>query len=109
MLPTKDGTCGSGQKRLTQVFRYLEALNHHRNPAKRHLDDQLWKLWFHDLPDHPSIRLATFNDVPTPDDGAGNSRDTAERKATDDAILRVRRPKLTACPPPLGRYLLSVD
>ncbi len=109
MLPTKEENLRSGQGRLTQVFRYLEALNHHRNPAKRHLDDQLWKLWFHDLPDHPSIRLATFNEPPATDDGGGSSRDTTERKASDDAILRVRRPKLTACPPPADAILPWIE
>src|SRR5258706_9848859 len=42
--------------KLTRVFRYLEALNQHRNPAKRQIREQLWNLWLHDLPDHPSIK-----------------------------------------------------
>ena len=45
-----------GRDRLLRVFRYLEALNEHRNPVKRHLREQLWTLWLSDLPDHPSIR-----------------------------------------------------
>src|SRR5258708_937435 len=46
----------SGRDKLTRVFRYLEALNQHRNPAKRQIREQLWNLWLHDLPDHPSIK-----------------------------------------------------
>ena len=30
--------------KLTRVFRYLEALNQHRNPATRQIRDQLWSL-----------------------------------------------------------------
>ena len=41
--------------KLTRVFRYLEALNQHRNPAKRQIHDQPWSFWLRDLPDHPSI------------------------------------------------------
>ncbi len=41
-------------KRLTQVFRYLEALNQLRNPAKRQIDEQLWVLWFQISRIHPS-------------------------------------------------------
>lgn len=41
--------------RLSRVFRYLEALNQHRNPAKRQIREQLWTLWLKELPDHPSV------------------------------------------------------
>src|SRR5437879_12306205 len=44
------------REKLTRVFRYLEALNQHRNPAKRQVREQLWSFWLHDLPDHPSIK-----------------------------------------------------
>src|SRR5947207_13041104 len=44
------------REKLTRVFRYLEALNQHRNPAKRQIREQLWSLWLHDLPDHPAIK-----------------------------------------------------
>ncbi len=37
--------------KLTRVFRYLEALNQHRNPAKRQIHEQPWSLWLRDLPD----------------------------------------------------------
>lgn len=41
-----------GREKLTRVFRYLEALNQHRNPAKRQLREQPWALWMRELPDH---------------------------------------------------------
>src|SRR5579863_2581611 len=96
MSPIED-RLRTGRKLLTQVFRYLEALNHHRNPAKRHLDDQLWRLWFRDVPDHPSIRIASFSDSAGTDN---RGEDDGESKAADDFVIRVRRPKLTPCPSP---------
>ena len=42
--------------KLTRVFRYLEALNQHRNPAKRQIHEQPWSFWLRDLPEHPSIQ-----------------------------------------------------
>jgi len=45
-----------GRERIARVFRYLKALNEHRNPAKRDLSEQPWTLWFRHLPDHPLIQ-----------------------------------------------------
>src|ERR1700756_5355404 len=42
--------------KLTRVFRYLEALNQHRNPAKRQIHEQPWSFWLRELPEHTSIR-----------------------------------------------------
>jgi very-short-patch-repair endonuclease len=95
-----DDTLNTGRKRLTQVFRYLEALNHHRNPAKRHLDDQLWRLWFRDLPDHPSIRVASLSELGLASASGTGPKGDSEAKTEGDFVLRVRRPKLTPCPPP---------
>ncbi|PYT50855.1 MAG: hypothetical protein DMG44_05105 [Acidobacteria bacterium] len=88
------------REKLTRVFRYLEALNQHRNPAKRQIREQLWSLWLHDLPEHASIKR-----------GASKSS-TAKTKAADsqngDAsaggfVLKVQRPELTSPPePPYG-------
>ena len=97
-----------GRKRVTQIFRYLEALNQHRNPARRHLDDQLWHLWFRDLENHPSIRLASFADAPSSVDGTSGQCEDTPYEPDDDYVLKVRRPKLTPCPPPpelLGPWL----
>lgn len=66
-----------GRKRLTQVFRFLQALDQHRNPQKRQVDEQLWLLWLKDLPSHPSIQT--------------NS---------GEFVLRVKRPTTTPCKPP---------
>ena len=95
-----DVSLNIGRKRATQIFRYLEALNQQRNPAKRHLDHQLWHLWFRDLPEHPSIRRSEFASSTSSEEG--NSGQPAETSPVpdDEFVLKVRRPKLTPCPPP---------
>src|SRR5438093_13422930 len=51
------GESRSAREKIARVFRYLEALNQHRNPVQRNLEGQLWNLWIHDLPVHSSIQL----------------------------------------------------
>jgi very-short-patch-repair endonuclease len=83
--------------KLTRVFRYLEALNQHRNPAKRQIREQLWSFWLHNLPQHPAVKL-----------GASQFK-AAKSKTSDSApadmsaegfVLKVQRPTLTRCPEP---------
>src|SRR2546427_10277257 len=85
------------REKLTRVFRYLEALNQHRNPAKRQIREQLWSLWLHDLPDYPSIKRGTSKSA------------SAKNKSTDsqnydtgsgEFVLKVQRPSLTSPPEP---------
>src|SRR6266446_2670715 len=83
--------------KLTRVFRYLEALNQHRNPAKRQVREQLWSLWLRNLPDHPSIKRGAAK--------SGSSRAKAkENQSTADSserfVLKVQRPQLTRPPEP---------
>jgi very-short-patch-repair endonuclease len=79
-----------GRRRLTQVFKYLEALNQHRNPARRQIDEQPWVLRLLDLPNHPAIsRGAIPSDVSSSPLAAGNA-----------FLLRVRRPTTTLPPSP---------
>jgi hypothetical protein len=94
MSTTAEDSLRIGQKRLTQVFRYLEALNNHRSSAKRYIDEQIWKLWLRDLPDHPSIQRATPAEIR---ESGGISR---QERSAAEALLRVRRPKLSQCPRP---------
>ena len=99
-MPLSEDSLKKGRKRLTQVFRYLEALNHHRNPAERHLDNQLWRLWFHDLPDHPSIRITGVGESGAAYGSSGGTQNDFEAEAASGCLLRVRRPRLTPCPVP---------
>ena len=82
--------------KLTRVFRYLEALNQHRNPAKRQIREQLWNLRLRDLPEHPSIqRGAGKASCLKTKEGNGQAEDIGA-----NYILKVQRPRLTRPPEP---------
>jgi very-short-patch-repair endonuclease len=83
------------REKLTRVFRYLEALNRHRNPAKRQLREQPWSLWMRDLPDHSSVeRGAAKVSSLKAQDKNGQTMENA------GYVLKVRRPRLTRPPEP---------
>jgi very-short-patch-repair endonuclease len=85
------------REKLTRVFRYLEALNQHRNPAKRQIREQLWSLWLHDLPDHPSIKRGASKSIST------KTRVEDSQNGDTSAgglVLKVQRPELTPPPEP---------
>jgi len=85
------------REKLTRVFRYLEALNQHRNPAKRQIREQLWNLWLHDLPEHPSVKRGASKSSPARTKVA----DSKNGEATAGGfVLKVQRPELTAPPEP---------
>ena len=85
------------REKLVRVFRYLEALNQHRNPAKRLIHEQPWCLWLRDLPEHSCVQRG------------GARTDSARPKAADSPsaddensgyVVKVRRPRLTRPPEP---------
>jgi hypothetical protein len=81
--------------RLSRVFKFLEALNQHRNPAARQVREQLWSLWVDSLPDHPSVQLRPLNSEPD------NNKPVPEKPFVEEPyVLRVSRPKLTRPPDP---------
>jgi very-short-patch-repair endonuclease len=85
-----------GRERLSRVFRFLAALNQHRNPPKRQVREQLWTLWMEELPNHPAIQrgpLHVEQDIVT--DGPNQASGFAE-----NFVLKVARPKLTRSPDP---------
>ncbi len=90
--------------KLIQVFRYLQSLHQLRNPVQREITDQPWLLWFHDLPQHPSIQRGTISrigqDTPegTADEPAREAKEGVD--AGDDFLLKVSRPRLTDPPEP---------
>lgn len=99
MTPDRD-SLRIARDRIARVFRYLEALNQHRNPAKRQIQEQLWLLWFRDLPDHPSIRRGTVAQSSNVIAGAKTEPRSDLEKAGDDFVLKVRRPTVTHAPRP---------
>src|SRR6266436_3666002 len=85
------------REKLTRVFRYLEALNQHRNPAKRQIREQLWSLWLHDLPDHPSIKRGASKSAAVKNKSADSQNDDT---GAGGFLLKVQRPSLSAPPEP---------
>src|SRR5712671_1706208 len=81
--------------KLTRVFRYLEALNQHRNPAKRQLREQPWSQWMRDLPEHASIQRGGAKSLKTKN---GNDQDS--ELGGSNYVLKVQRPRLTRPPEP---------
>ena len=87
-----------------QIFRYLQALNQLRNPTKRDIQEQAWTFWFHMLPNHPCIRRGTISSAV---DENGDERNNQllegqkdEAGASEDFILKVKRPVLRDAPEP---------
>ncbi len=85
------------REKLTRVFRYLEALNEHRNPAKRQLREQPWTLWMRDLPEHSSIQRGGTKASALKTKGANGQ---GAEDAGPNYVLKVRRPRLTRPPEP---------
>src|SRR5580658_8024127 len=83
--------------KLTRVFRYLEALNQHRNPAKRQVREQIWSLWLHGLPEHPSIKRGTGKSQSS--NGQPGKTQPAD-EGNERFILKVERPVLRRPPEP---------
>ena len=88
----------TAREKITRVFRYLEALNQHRNPPKRQINEQPWHLWLHHLPAHPAVRwhVAKSDSISSKEKGA----DTQSEGANATFSLRVQRPQLTQPPEP---------
>ena len=85
------------REKLTRVFRYLEALNQHRNPAKRQIREQLWSLWLEELPEHPSIKRGGTGSKPAKKNNSDAQSSDADNTSL---VLKVQRPTLTLPPSP---------
>jgi len=87
--------------KLIRVFRYLEALNQHRNPARKQIGEQVWTLWLKDLPNHPSIRQGTPRHRQSAEMQETKTVASEPSKPEEQAfILKVSRPQLTTAPSP---------
>src|SRR5258707_2760144 len=86
-----------GRERLSRVFRFLEALNQHRNPPKLQIREQPWTLWLPGLPDHPAIRRGVAR---TNSHSASEPSDQPGVREEDSFVLKVSRAKLTRPPEP---------
>jgi very-short-patch-repair endonuclease len=88
------------REKISRVFRYLEALNQHRNPVQAKLAGQLWSLWLHDLPCHSSVQRARARW----NGGAPVGLEKAPRSGVNDgeetSVFKIQRPKLSSPPVP---------
>lgn len=87
------------KERITQIFRFLQALDHLRNPVQRQIGGQLWNMWMRDLPEHPSIVVGSFMEQDETDliEGSDSAGGTA---FSDDILVKVQRPELKGAPHP---------
>src|SRR5215813_5002170 len=88
------------REKITRVFRYLEALNQHRNPPKRQIREQPWHLWLHDLPAHPAIRQGAANSKARTAKSKDADGQSGENAGSTSFALRVQRPQLSRAPEP---------
>src|SRR2546422_523201 len=86
------------RERIARVFRYLQALNQHRNPAKRQIREQLWVFWIRDLPDHLSIRRGKYYGNSGVPGDERNESGNEQPQADENFVLKVSRPLLTKAP-----------
>jgi very-short-patch-repair endonuclease len=94
-----------GRERLLRVFRFLEALNQHRNPPKAQIRDQLWMLWMETLPDHPAIQ----HGKPRLEDKVPESISSKDTPEEESFILKVSRPRLTRPPEPVAELMAWLE
>lgn len=59
----------SSRDKVLKIFGYLNALNEHRNPAKRRVKEHAWSFWLDELTDHPAVERILGRK--TPSDGGG--------------------------------------
>ncbi len=88
-----------GRRKISQVFRYLEALNQLRNPVKRLIEDQPWVLWCRELPEHSAVTLERFEDIEQEEEPRGQESSSSLEDG-DGLVLRVARPRITIPPSP---------
>src|SRR5260221_2016035 len=86
----------AGEK-LTRVFRYLEALNQHRNPAKRQIREQPWSMALRDFPEHSSIQRGTGKASVSK---TKNASSQSPEDGSVNFVLKVQRPRLSQSPEP---------
>src|SRR5260370_30406247 len=85
-------TTDAAQSRLTQVFKFLKALNELRNPVPRDLSAYSQILWINKWPAHPTIIIQRGD--------REGSDDDADVDVEMEPTIRIQRARLTPCPNP---------
>lgn len=83
-------------ERLTRLYQFLREYSRIRHSFPKHIENQPWRLWFSELPNHPAIRRELV--LPAEEHKEATASSETE---TSEFILTVRRPRLTkpATPP----------
>lgn len=84
--------------RTHQLFKFLSELNKLGNPPCARIEEQPWRLWLHELPNHPDIQLGVR--AANAGDAQGVAAESEVGEPEDDVVLRVRRATTTSAPPP---------
>src|SRR5215510_9401647 len=87
-----DDKLRTARDKITRVFRYLEALNQHRNPVQRQISFQPWSLWLHDLPSHSCIERGITRPDSVTVNKAGAKVQSIDKPGRQEFVFKVRRP-----------------
>jgi hypothetical protein len=92
MAKAADHPIEVAQNRLTQVFKFLKALNELRNPVPRDLSAYSQVLWIDKWPVHPTIIVQRGD--------REDNEDDADADVEMEPTIRIERARLTSCPNP---------
>ncbi|WP_406677734.1 AAA domain-containing protein [Neomoorella carbonis] len=82
------------RERLIRIYRFLREYARIRHFFPKHIDDQPWRLWLSELPNHPAIHRGFVLSAKQ------RVEATAQETETSEFILTVQRPRLTKPPAP---------
>ena len=86
------------RSRLTQLFKFLQALDQLKNPVVREVNEQPWLLALNDIPDHATIVLREYDS--SSDDLDDTDSTAPANSSIRTPILTVKQPTLADCPAP---------
>jgi hypothetical protein len=82
------------RQRTRQIFRFLKAFAERNVPTVRQLASHEWSFPLRSLPTYPSITLGAVQLT------VGDAVSAADGAASDNALLKIRRPRITKGPTP---------
>src|SRR6266849_2185560 len=98
--PERPVTLQPAREKITRVFRYLEALNQHRNPVQRQIGSQPWSLWLHELPSHSSVQRGVTSPGSVTPSRLDTKIQNIDKPNIEDFVFKVQRPRLSQAPEP---------
>ena len=93
------------ENKVIALFEFIKELNKLKNKPLLNISEHPWSLMFSDIPDDPeNIKIYYRDRVDTEDEN-----ETEYEGGTNDILMSVRKPELSACPEPdksFAAYLL---